>query len=227
MKKLIVFDVNETLLDLKALDPQFEEIFGNASVRTVWFGQVLRNSLVATITGQYEDFGKIAGSALTMTAQLHNIQLSEEDRAAIMGGIRSLPPHPDVASGLEKLKVAGFRMFTLTNSPPKVVEAQLQNAGLTDFFEKSFSVDTIQKFKPEAEVYKMTAKELDVPVEQIRLVAAHDWDVAGAILAGGTAAFIARSGHVLNPSMPEPDIVGKDLVEVAEKIIETESVGRS
>ena len=223
MKKLIVFDVNETLLDLKALDPQFEEIFGNASVRTVWFGQVLRNSLVATITGQYEDFGKIAGSALTMTAQLHNIQLSEEDRAAIMGGIRSLPPHPDVASGLEKLKVAGFRMFTLTNSPPKVVEAQLQNAGLTDFFEKSFSVDTIQKFKPEAEVYKMTAKELDVPVEQIRLVAAHDWDVAGALIAGCAAAFIARPGHVLNPSMLEPDILGKDLVEVADKIIATDS----
>ena len=223
MKRLIVFDVNETLLDLKALDPQFEQIFGNASVRTVWFGQVLRNSLVATITDQYEDFGKIAGSALTMTAQLYNIQLSDEDRATIMGGIRSLPPHQDVAIGLEKLKAAGFRLFTLTNSPPKVVEAQLQNAGLTNFFEKSFSVDTIRKFKPDAEVYRMTAKELDVPVEQIRLVAAHDWDVAGAILAGCTAAFIARSGHFLNPSMPEPDIVGKDLVEVADKIIATDT----
>ena len=223
MKKLIVFDVNETLLDLKALDPRFEEIFGNASVRTVWFGQVLRNSLVATITGQYEDFGKIAGSALTMTAQLNKIQLSDEDRAAIMGGIRSLPPHQDVASGLEKLKAAGFRLFTLTNSPPKVVEAQLQNAGLTDFFEKCFSVDTIRKFKPDAEAYRMTAKELDVPEEQICMVAAHDWDVAGAILAGCTAAFIARSGHVLNPSMPEPDIVGKDLVEVADKIIATDT----
>lgn len=33
IKKLIVFDVNETLLDLKALDPQFEQIFGDASIR--------------------------------------------------------------------------------------------------------------------------------------------------------------------------------------------------
>lgn len=223
MKKLIVFDVNETLLDLKSLDPHFEQIFGSASVRTSWFGQVLRNSLVATITGQYEDFGKIAASALTMTAQLHGVQLSEQDRAEIMGGIRNLPPHPDVKDGLERLRSAGFRLFTLTNSPPKVVEAQLQNAGLEDFFEKSFSVDAIQKFKPDAEVYRMTAKELGVSADQVRLVAAHDWDVAGALLAGCAAAFIARPGHVLNPSMPAPDVVGRDLVEVAEKIIAMDS----
>lgn len=223
IKKLIVFDVNETLLDLKALDPQFEQIFGDASIRTSWFGQVLRNSLVATITGQYDDFGKIAGAALDMTAQQHNVVLSDEDRTVIMGGIRSLPPHPDVIPGLEKLKSAGFRLFTLTNSPPHVVEAQLQNAGITSYFEKSFSVDAIRKFKPDAEAYKMTAKELGVPVDQIRLVAAHDWDVAGALLAGCSAAFTARPGKVLNPVMPVPDIVGKDLIDIAEKIISIDS----
>jgi len=223
MKKLIVFDVNETLLDLKALDPHFEQIFGSAAIRTSWFGQVLRNSLVATITGQYDDFGKIAAAALDMTAQLHNVTLSDEDRASIMGGIRSLPPHPDVVPGLEKLTSAGFRLFTLTNSPPHVVEAQLQNAGIAGYFEKSFSVDMIKKFKPDAEVYKMTAKELAVSADHIRLVAAHDWDVAGALLAGCAAAFIARPGHVLNPAMPAPDIVGKDLIEVAGKIIATDT----
>ena len=223
MKKLIVFDVNETLLDLKALDPKFEQVFGNASVRTSWFGLVLRNSLVATITGRYADFGKIAGAALEMTAQLHNVTLSDEDRTSIMGGIRSLPLHADVIPGLEKLTSAGYRLFTLTNSPSHVVETQLQNAGITGYFEKSFSVDAIKKFKPDAEVYQMTAKELGVPADQIRLVAAHDWDVAGALLAGCTSAFIARPGHVLNPAMPAPDIIGKDLIGVAEQIIAMDS----
>ena len=223
MKKILAFDVNETLLDLKSLDPHFEQIFGSASVRTSWFGQVLRNSLVATITGQYDDFGKIAGAALDMTAKLQNVTLSDEERSTIMGGIQSLPPHPDVVPGLEKLKSAGFRLVTLTNSPPHVVEAQLQNGGLTDFFEKSFSVDAIKSFKPDAEVYKMTATELGVSTDQIRLIAAHDWDVAGALLAGCSAAFIARPGHTLNPAMPEPDIVGKDLIEVADKITAADS----
>ena len=137
MKKLIVFDVNETLLDIKALDPLFEKFFGNASARGIWFGLVLRNSLVSSITGNYEDFGKIAGGALEMTAQMHNINLGDEDRKSILGNIRSLPPHPDVINGLDKLKSADFRLFTLTNSPPQVIKAQLQNSNLSKYFEKS------------------------------------------------------------------------------------------
>jgi 2-haloacid dehalogenase len=93
------------------------------------------------------------------------------------------------------------------------------NSGLAEYFEKSFSVDSVKRFKPDAEVYKMTAGELGVPVQQVRLVAAHDWDVAGALVAGCAAAFIARPGKVLNPLMPAPDIMGNDLLEVAERII--------
>ena len=223
MKKIVVFDVNETLLDLKALDPHFERIFGSAAVRTSWFATVLRNSLVATVTGLYDDFGKIAGASLDMTAQQHNVDLSEEDRTTIMGTIRNLPAHADIVPGLEKLKSAGFRLVTLTNSPPLVVEAQLENSNLTGYFEASFSVDAIKLFKPAAEVYQMTARELGVKTEEIRMVAAHDWDVVGALNAGCAAAFIARPGKVLNPLLPVPDIVGKDLVEVAEKIIQVDA----
>jgi len=219
MKKIIVFDVNETLLDLKALDPHFERVFGNASVRTSWFATVLRNSLVSTVTGLYDDFGKIAGASLDMTALQYGVSLSDEDRNLIIGTIRSLPAHPDVVPGLDRLKAAGFRLVTLTNSPPLVVEAQLKNSNLTDYFEKSFSVDAVKLFKPAAEVYKMTATELGVPAGQLRLVAAHDWDVVGALNAGCAAAFITRPGKVLNPIMPKPEIIGLDLVDVAEKII--------
>lgn len=223
MKKLIVFDVNETLLDLNALDPHFEKVFGRASIRNHWFATVLRNSLVSTITGQYDDFGVIAGTSLDMTARQTGLVLSDENRSVILGAIRSLPPHPDVVSGLEKLKSTGFRLFTLTNSPPHVVEAQLNNSSLAGYFENSFSVDAVRKFKPAAEVYQMAARELGVPIEQIRLVAAHDWDVVGALNAGCAAAFIARPGKVLNPLLPKPDIVGKDLIEVAEKIVQTDA----
>lgn len=219
MKKLIVFDVNETLLNLNALDVEFNRVFGDPSKRGEWFAQVLQNSLVATITGKYDDFGKIAGVALDMTAQKYQMALLAEDRTAILSGIRTLPAHADVRAGLDRLKDAGFRLFTLTNSPPHVVEAQLENSGLSEYFERSFSVDTVKRFKPDAQVYLMTARELGVPVEQVRLVAAHDWDVAGALVAGCAAAFIARPGKVLNPLMPAPDIVGNDLIEVAEKII--------
>jgi 2-haloacid dehalogenase len=223
MTKLIVFDVNETLLDFSALDPHFETVFGHASIRTLWFATVLRNSLVLTITSQYVDFGKIAAASLDVVARQNGLVLNDENRSAILGSIRRLPAHPDVVPGLEILKSAGFRLFTLTNSPPTVVEAQLHNAGLASRFEKSFSVDAVRMFKPAAQVYQMTARELGVPADQIRLVAAHDWDVVGALNAGWAAAFIARPGKMLNPLLPKPDIIGLDLVEVAEKIVQIDA----
>jgi hypothetical protein len=53
MARVCVFDVNETLLDLAALDPHFERAFGDADVRRAWFLQLLQSALVATVTGAY------------------------------------------------------------------------------------------------------------------------------------------------------------------------------
>lgn len=67
----------------------------------------------------------------------------------------------------------------------------------------------------------MGAAELGVEVSDVRLVAAHAWDVAGALRAGCQAAFVARRGMVLDPMAPRPDIVGADLREVADALEST------
>jgi len=222
MPRIIVFDVNETLLDLRALDPEFQRVFGDAAVRREWFGQLLQSALVTIATNTYTDFGTIAGGALDMIAARRGVRLSQDNRAKILSGILTLPPHPEVHESLQRLRDAGLRLATLTNSTQKVVDAQMTNAGLKDFFEASLSADTVKKLKPAREPYEMTAKHFGIGVQDIRLVAAHAWDVAGALRAGCAAAFIARPGMVLDPLAPKPDIIGKDLREVAEQIIELE-----
>ena len=219
MKDVIVFDVNETLLDLQALDPIFRRVFGDAAVRQEWFGLVVQSALVATITDAYVDFGTVGGGALDVTASRRGISLSDEDRAEILGGMLTLPPHPEVPESLERLRDAGLRLATLTNSTARVAEAQLLNAGLRGFFERVLSVEAVRRFKPAAETYHMASRELGVETGDILLVAAHDWDIAGALRAGCTAAFIARPGMVLGPLDERPDIVGQDLREVADQIL--------
>jgi 2-haloacid dehalogenase len=98
----------------------------------------------------------------------------------------------------------------------------LSNAGLIDYFEMILSAEAVRRFKSAAETYRMAAEELGVDIGDIRLVAAHDWDIAGALRAGCAAAFIARLGKVLGPSAEQPDIVGKDLREVTDQILEKE-----
>jgi 2-haloacid dehalogenase len=220
MARVCVFDVNETLLDLGALDPHFERIFGDAGVRRAWFGQLLQSALVATVTDAYSDFGKIGGAALEMTAERQGVTLSVEDKRQILGGMRELPPHPEVAESLSRLRDAGLRLATLTNSTQQVAEAQMENSGLRGYFEQLLSADTVRHLKPAPEPYRMAAQTLGVDVGEIRLVAAHAWDVAGALRAGCAAAFVARPGMVLDPLVERPDVVGADLREVADRILE-------
>jgi 2-haloacid dehalogenase len=222
MQRVIVLDVNETLLDLAALDPVFAEIFGDGSLRRAWFGQVVQSALVSIITNTYADFSEVGQAALTMLAARHGHALSAGEREAVRQGMRALPPHPDVRPALERLREAGFRLSALTNNPSAVVEAQLANAGLRDLLELAMSADEVRRLKPAPEPYRMAAERLGVAIEQVRLVAAHAWDVAGAQRAGCAAAFVARPGMVLDPLLPRPDIIGADLREVAEAIVQVD-----
>lgn len=217
----LVFDVNETLLDLRGLDRPFEQVFGDAKVRGEWFQQLLQSALVSTVTDAYADFGTIGRAALAIVARRRGRQLADAEVDQILGAVKRLPPHPEVADALERLRDGGYRLATLTNSTGAVAQAQLENAGLAPLFERIVSADTARRLKPAPEAYHLAARELGVEVGQLRLVAAHAWDVAGALRAGCLAAFVARPGMVLDPLAPSPDIVGADLGEIADALLRT------
>ena len=225
MARVCVFDVNETLLDMGALDPHFERVFGDASARPAWFDRFLQLWLTETVTGSYQKFGTVAGLALEMLAGERGVALPDEDKQAIVGGIAELPPHPEVEEGLRALKDAGLRLATLTNSTQEVADAQMRNSGLGELFEMSLSADGAGRLKPAPEPYRMAAESLGVPIGEIRLVAAHGWDVVGAMRAGCAAAFVARPGKALFPTAPPPDVVGADMLEVAAGIITAKGMG--
>ena len=219
MKRVLVFDVNETLLDMSALDPHFQRVFGDASVRVEWFQTMLQSAFLTTITGPYKPFGDHFRAALAITALRRDLRVSPEDERAILAGVRTLPAHPDVRPALERLRGAGFRLAALTNSTAEVEEAQLRSADLADLFEKALSADTGKRLKPAPEAYANAARELGVPNKEIRMVAAHVWDVQGAMRAGCAAAFVERPGAVWNPLLDRPDIVEPDLGAIAERVI--------
>ena len=222
MPRVIVFDLIGTLLDLQTMDPHFERFFGDAAIRKEWFTQTVQLAMAATLAGTYEDFSVQADTALEITARRYKVSMLGEEKNLILGTLRKLRAFPEVSPSLRRLRDAGLRLAVLTNSPATTAEAQLTHAGLREHFEHVISVDEVQRFKPAPEVYHLAASRLGVEPEQLRLVAAHDWNVTGALRAGCMAAFVARPGHVMNPFGPQPDLRGVDLGEVAEKILAVE-----
>ena len=222
MTRIIVFDLIGTLLDLRAMDQHFERFFGDAGVRKEWFTQTLQLAMAAMLTNAYEDFGVQVDTGLEITARQYKVSMLGEEKNLILGTLRKLRPYPEVAQSLQRLRDAGLKLAALTNSTAQTAEAQLTYAGLQHFFEQVISADEVRGFKPAPEVYHLAASRLGVEPGQVRLVAAHDWDVTGALRAGCAAAFIGRPGQVMNPFGPQPDVRGADLGEVTEKILAVE-----
>jgi 2-haloacid dehalogenase len=217
--RVLIFDVNETLLDLSVLDDVFARVLGDAQLRRAWFAQMLQLSFVGGITGRYVDFGTAQRAALRMIAAQHGTDLDPDAVEEVVDRMRRLPPHPEVPDAMRELAAAGFRLAALTNSTVDVANDQMDHAGLRPLLTAVMSADQVAALKPAPVAYHLAARTLAVPVPRLRLVAAHSWDVSGALAAGCAAAFVARAGAVPSPLGPQPDIVGPDLTSVAEQIL--------
>jgi 2-haloacid dehalogenase len=219
MTRVIAFDVNETLLDLRALDSSFEEVLGSATLRGQWFAQMLQLSFVGGLTGEYVDFSSAQAAAMHMLADRVGKPVTKAQAEEMVARMESLPPHPEVPDALRLLSETGLAVVALVNSLARVGEAQLSNAGIRGYFDAVISADSVRELKPAPAPYRAVAAAFDVDVSEVRLVAAHSWDVSGALACGCKAAFVARSNMVVSPIGPQPDIVEPDIARVVDRIV--------
>lgn len=222
MKKkpeLLLFDVNETLLDMTKIKSEINRALNSDTAFLLWFSRLLEFSLAETLTGNYLDFGEVGKAVLKMTAKDFSTKISEEKIRDILGNTTRLPAHPEVAEALEKLKRAGYKLVPLTNGGKETLKKQLEFAGLAKFFDSTYSVESVRKFKPHPEPYLYALEQEKVEKEDAMLIAAHGWDILGAQRAGLRTAFISRPGKYLYPNGAPPEFMGKDLRDIADQLV--------
>ena len=216
----LVFDVNETLLDLTTLEPVFARAFGDAAMMRVWFSELILYSQTMTFAGHYRPFGELGMAVFTMLATVKGIAVHKDDTAALGHALTHMPPHGDVEAGLTRLRAAGFRLVTLTNSPLGA-ESALFRAGLDCFFDGNFSVAEVAAFKPAPAVYEHLATSLNLAPAQLCMIACHIWDTIGAQACGYRGAFLHRTGNAPLPiaDIPQPDIIARDMTNLTDQLI--------
>jgi 2-haloacid dehalogenase len=224
MQPIIVFDVNETLLDLETIRPTFDRIFSDPAATRLWFAGLITYSEALTLAGVYVPFTDIGAAVLRMLAATRDISVTDSDGAELTERFASMPPHPEVPAALRRLRDHGFRLFTLTDNTLEISGRQLQSAGIIDMFERRFSVDeTVRRHKPAPEAYDSVARALRVEPGDICLIACHTWDTLGARAAGWQAALILREGNAPLDVGPQPDYIGDDLNAIADQLIKETS----
>lgn len=224
-KPLIVFDVNETLLDLESMSPVFERIFQDPSAMRLWFANLVLHSCALTLAQSYVPFTEIGAAAMKMLADTRGIAISEEDKHELTECFSAMPPYPEVPAALAKLRNAGFRLFTLTDNLLEVQGRQLERGGIIDLFERRFSADAVQRHKPATDAYRLVEHALGATPQELLLVACHSWDTLGAVAAGWKAALIRRPGNAVLGVGPQPHFTGDDLSQIADVLIATYGSG--
>jgi len=217
---LIAFDVNETLLSLAPIRTKLEGIFGEDPPMGEWFARMLHGSLVANAIDNYRSFGDIGVESLLTVAVKRGLSLRGEDAVDVVAEMLSLPPHPDVPGALERLHDVGFVMVALTNGSTVVATDQIKNAGLEPYLQRVISVEEVGRFKPDPIPYLHAAAVMGVSIGDLTLVAAHDWDCAGATAAGAGTVFVKRPGAVWSIPADMPDVVVGDIADLADLLID-------
>jgi 2-haloacid dehalogenase len=218
---LLVFDVNETLLDLTPVRERVVSLLGGDEAAVgLWFRSLLHYSLVHNATGQYAPFGEIAVAALQITGARLGHEVGSGAARTALAPLRSLPPHPEVPAALARLRAAGFRLAALTNGSQAGMTAQLAFAELSSYFSAQLSVEKVGCFKPDRRVYEWARQELRSDPAATLLVAAHPWDLLGARAAGWQTAFLQRPGTAWYPLAGPPDYAAPDLAALADQLLE-------
>lgn len=218
---VLLFDVNETLLDIAALVPLFERVFGDGRVLRDWYAQLVIYSQTAALAGHYVPFGTLGGGVLRMLGTIHGKHVADADVAELAAVTTSLPAHDGVVKALQTLRAAGFRLATLTNSAPSQSPTPLEKAGLAPLLETSLSVEAVRRFKPAPDCYRYAADALGVAPTEICMVATHIWDLLGAQAVGCRTAFVSWADNAALPiaELPQPDVEAATMGGLAEAII--------
>jgi|SRR5215210_1034488 len=217
----VLFDVNGTLLDPRALTASWEGAPAGLGLSVL--DQTVAQAMTDTMTGGFRPFTDYLRAALELRAQLAG--LGDDAVEAGMAAAAALPPYPDAADALSRLVLAGHTPSALTNSGADAARGALSHAGLLEHLHAVVSVEAVGAYKPDQRVYAHALEVLATPAADTWFVAGHWWDVWAAKRAGLRTGWVGRDEGALLGTVPEPDVRADDLAGVADGIISAAGAG--
>jgi 2-haloacid dehalogenase len=210
----VLFDLNGTLVDPAVMAQPLGDTAADENLVTAAVDDAVQLAMVTTLTGGEAAFADLVRAALARRLRLAGRDAGLADDA--LGLMGTMPAFIDAPAALEQLRGIGLRLGVLTQSAAEAADAVLRFAGLRDRIEAVISAPESGAFKPDPRPYRMALERIGAPAGEVALVAAHWWDVTGAKAAGLRTGWVARRELLLPGCVPEPDVGGRDLLEVAE-----------
>jgi 2-haloacid dehalogenase len=216
--KIILLDVYETLLDMSGVERKVNTLLDSKRGYIIWFELFMEYCFVDNCTVQFNNFPSIARATLMMAAKKLDVSVAEENADELLDLLKQLPVKEGVQEGLSQLHEQNFRIAALTNASENTVRLRMERTGLISYFEAVLSAEHVKKYKPCCEVYQWAAKKLDTPLDEILMVSAHGWDIAGAANAGMQTAYLDQRKELMYPLAPRSDYIESNLLNLCERL---------
>ena len=220
MTTTLAFDIYGTLINTQGITEKLQDYTSRApEFAKIWREKQLEYSFRRGLMRRYEDFSVCTRNALDYTDCLLKTSFDDAIKQGLMESYRLLPAFDDVPQSLQNAGAAGFRLFAFSNGSAEAVETLLEHTGIRGYFEGVISVDSLQTFKPDPEVYRYFLQASGAEADKAWLISSNPFDVIGAVSAGMKAAWLRRSADaVFDPWDVEPTITIEHLTNLSDLI---------
>lgn len=212
----IAFDIIGTCFSLDKPKQRLLALGAPTYAFQLWFAQTLRDAFALSHAGGYQPLKQMLEAELPRTLTLLGVEATPEQRFYVVSALSELELEIGALEAFERLAKADWRIVALTNGSAESTHKLLEQAGVLQHFAEVRSCDEIQITKPHPKVYQLLRQNAQ---GEIWMIAAHAWDIAGAIRAGIKTAFITSEEEYYISIYPQPDLIASSLVKAANQII--------
>lgn len=223
--EIIVFDIYETLLDMADTERKINAFTESKRGYIIWLELFMQYCFADNCLDTFHDFLSIARATLQMAGYHLGRNIPEREISDVLENLKHLPLHEDVQSGLSQLRDRGYRIAALTNAPEKIVCDRMERTGLISYFEQVLSAETVRKYKPQKETYRLAAQKLHCEMDRMLMVTSHAWDISGAANAGMRTVLLERNGELVYPLSAEPEAICNSLPDLVDLLDEMDKKG--
>jgi 2-haloacid dehalogenase len=226
-----MFDFYGTVVDMQAglteaLTPYLEGkgYTANPPSRLVtwWRRTHFESSMIdALLQREHTPYREIGHEAVDYTLDRAGIAHTRDEVVDLVAQIERLSPFPDVVDALAAIKRQGLQLAILSNGDRDMLERGVAYSGTAHLWDRVISVAEANCFKPHAAAYGTAARILGLRPEEILFVANHAFDCIGAKAAGMRTAFVDHRERPFGNSRYPPDLVVRDLAELAATLTAT------
>ena len=220
-KPLLLFDSIETIFSLDPLGDRLKEAGLPDNALPLFFAQLLRDAFAISATGQFQPFGGVASGTLEVLLANHGIEPDANQCNEILEAFGELHPHADVQKAFDRAHEREAQVVLLTNGTLRNTEQLVERGDLKDSVDGIVSISEFELWKPAQTVYLRAAERYGHAAEETGMIAAHAWDLQGALAAGLQAGWIQRQDALYHPAMRQPQVQGEELTDVVDRLLDS------